>query len=575
MEQQAGVSPAAAVSGHDDRAVDRIADRFLDDLLRADPVAATRVGDHRWDDRLPDLSEQGRAQAESSYRTAVDEMEGIPPEGLGDEARITREVVIICGRNLLDFVAGKPYQLAVDHQDGIQNLPTEVARYHSAQTDDGLESLLSRYSAFPMLVQQHVQGLREGLEEGRTSPGTIVDRTIGAVDELLATSGESSPIIELLHIEVGESRKRVAGAVDRWILPALASFRAFLANEYQPHARQEAGLWATPGGESVYRSAIKLWTTLDLEPQEIHLIGLEEVERIKAEMEDLARQLGYPDRRTARKALAETPPAEPEQLLEMARSQVRSASLAAVRWFTHMPAQPCAVAPVEPFRQAVDAGASYFPGTADGSRPGTYFLNAARAAWIPTWLLPALSFHETVPGHHLQSAIELERKDASRFRRIGSSVRYDILSGFSEGWGLYAERLADEMGLYQTPQERFGMLEAQDGRAQRLVLDTGIHALGWTRETAVGWMVEADDGVTPRELAEQVLDRYIAWPAQALSYKLGQRVIEAARRQAAEELGSEFDLRVFHDEVIGHGSIPLPILTGEIVRWMRLSATHR
>jgi uncharacterized protein (DUF885 family) len=214
-------------------------------------------------------------------------------------------------------------------------------------------------------------------------------------------------------------------------------------------------------------------------------------------------------------------------------------------------------------------GASYVPPAADGSREGTYRINLAQVRAIPPWLLAGITYHEAVPGHHFQMAGELAREGAGRFRRMAASVQPQLFNGFVEGWGLYAERLADEMGLYSSPEERFGMLEMQDGRAWRLVVDTGIHALGWTRDAAVDRLLEADEGLSPRAQIEFEVDRYSVWPAQALSYKLGQREIETARREAATELGNEFDLRVFHDQVIGHGSLPLPILRREITGWMQ------
>ena len=556
-----------------DDAVDRVADALLDDLLAQDPIAATRLGDHRWDDQLPDLGADGRANAAASWRRAQDAMVAIPAEGLGDEARITREIVILCTRLLLERLETKHHQLAVEHREGVQLIPTEIARWQSAATEQALDGLLSRFAAFGQAIDQHIETLRDGLADQRTQAANIVDRTIESLDELLSVSGDESPLIPLARTFDDDASQRMAEAIDRSIQPALARYRDFLADEYRPHARADAGLWATPDGEAAYRSEIRLYTDLDLGPEEIHAIGLEEAARLKQEMDELAPELGYANRTETRQWMATLPTADPpERILDIAREYVERATAEAPNWFSRIPAQPCEVTPVPQFLADVDPGGSYMPGAADGSRGGTYFINPARSSWYPLPIMPTLTYHEAVPGHHFQMSSELHRPNASPFRRIAASVRFELFTSFIEGWGLYAERLADEMGLYRTPLERFGMLEYQDGRALRLIVDTGIHALRWTREESVARIVELDEGMTSREQAESMVDRYVLWPAQALAYTLGRRAIEDARRTASQELGSDFDLRNFHDQVIGHGSIPIPILEREIVGWMRSGA---
>jgi uncharacterized protein (DUF885 family) len=553
-----------------DQVVDPIADGFLDDLLAQDPIAATRLGDPRWDDQLPDFGADGREQAASTWQRTLTAMEAIALDGLGDEARITREIVINCARRLLDRFETKHYQLEVAHREGVQLIPTEIARWQGATSPEALDALLARFARFGDLMDRHIGTLREGLAEQRTQAASIVDRTIASLDELLSTSGETSPLIPLARPQDEAARRRIAEAIDRSIQPALARYRDFLVSAYRPHARADAGLWATPDGDAAYRSEVRMYTDLELGPEEIHAIGLEEAARIKQEMDELAPELGHANRREARQWAKDLPTADPpERILDIAREYIAAATEAAPSWFSRIPAQPCAVTPVPSFLADVDPGGSYMPGSVDGSRGGTYFLNPARSTWFPLLIMPTLTFHEAVPGHHFQMASELERPNASRFRRIAASVRFELFTSFIEGWGLYAERLADEMGLYRTPLERFGMLEYQDDRALRLVVDTGIHALRWTREEAVDRIVELFEGAMSREQAESIVDRYTLWPAQALAYMLGQRAIQDARRAASQQLGAAFDLRTFHDQVIGHGSVPIPILQREIVGWMR------
>jgi uncharacterized protein (DUF885 family) len=555
--------------------VDELADRFLDGVLERDPVSATRIGDDRWNDQLSDYGEAGRAADTAACREVMAAAEAFDPQQLDGEQAVTLEMLILLARDRLEALEQKQYQLAVDHMEGVQNLPMEIAQIQPAERPDQLDALLARFAAYPGAIAQHIATLQEGIGDGRTSATAPVRKTIEQIEQLLATPPSDFPAVSMARVANDAARDRVRQGVERYIYPALQALRDFLTDAYEPMARSGPGLNTTPDGEAAYQLAIRLQTTLPAGADEIHRFGLEEVERIEAEMDELARRLGYPDRHPLRLQLFEDPAnlsTSRQPLLDLANDRIRLAEAGAPLFFRRLPRAACIVKPVEEYREAL-MGTFYMAPAPDGSRPGQYYLNTSSG--MPLHLLPALTFHEATPGHHFQLAIEMELSSLPRFRThlsgtLGSTDRRGgpplSGNGFVEGWGLYAERLADEMGLYATNVERLGMLEQQVGRALRLVADTGLHAMGWSREQAIGYMRER--GVLPRAFAEMEVDRYMVWPGQALAYKIGQREIERARREVSEQMGDRFDLAIFHDQVLGHGTLPLSIFRREIAAWV-------
>jgi len=311
---------------------------------------------------------------------------------------------------------------------------------------------------------------------------------------------------------------------------------------------------------------MRAWTTLDLDPGELHQVGLEELAAIEEERRAVARDLGFgDDTKAAREALRSDPAAIPtsiDELLDRARSQIERALAASPAYFGRLPHAGCEVRAVEPYKEADESAAYYLAPSVDGNRPGVYYVNTYDLPGRSYVDLACRSFHEAVPGHHFQLALQVEHPHLNAFRRTGARMAG---MAYAEGWGLYAERLADEMGLYQNAAERFGMLDGQALRAVRLVADTGIHAFGWPRARSVEVMLEA--GSSKTEAAIET-DRYICWPAQALCYKVGQREIARLREEARSALGAAFDIRAFHDAVLGHGTLPLATLTKELPGWL-------
>ena len=547
-------------------AVDDLADRFWQGYLERNPITATIYGDDRYDDRLPDLGERGRAAAAAAYHEVLAEAERIPPAALDPEAVITLDMLVLVARNRLEALEARQYQLAVDQIDGPQQMLAEVAQYQPADTPERVERLLARYRAYPEAIEQYIDTLEEGLADGRTSAVLPVERTIDQIARFLDVPAGESPTVTQARTDDPAARERLTEATERHAYPALARLRDFLATTYAPRARREPGLSATPGGEAAYRLAIRMATTLPLDAADVHQFGGEELERIEREQDEIARRNGLPDRHAMDAQLKTAPENHsdrPGHLVELAQEQTARAAAEAPRFFNRLPRVECTVMAVESYRERESPPAFYMPPSLDRSRPGRYYINTFQPEARELHRLASITFHEATPGHHFQIAIEMELEGLNAFRRLGSR-----LAGvaYAEGWGLYCERLADEMGLYADDRERFGMLDAQAFRAARLVVDSGLHAFGWDRERAIRFMHER--GKLPQVDAAIEVDRYTVWPGQALAYKVGQREIERARAEIAHRMGQRFDLRAFHDQVLAHGSIPLETLRRELPAWV-------
>jgi uncharacterized protein (DUF885 family) len=365
-------------------------------------------------------------------------------------------------------------------------------------------------------------------------------------------------------------RQRVRDVVRDHVYPADAAFLDVLRGDYLAGTREEPGLWSAPNGDSLYRTQIRAWTTLDLEPSEVHQIGLDELAKVDAERRTIARSAGYGDDTKAyRAALAADPtnqPASKDELIQRAREDIERAMEVAPGYFGRLPRAGCDVKAVEEFKEKDAPFAYYFPPSTDGSRPGIYYANGYDLPSRKFSKLASTTFHEAVPGHHFQITLEMENPNLNTFRRLGSRM---VGGAYVEGWGLYSERLADEMGLFRNDGERFGMLDAVAWRAARLVVDTGLHALRWDRQRSIDFLLDA--GLSETDAVIET-DRYIAWPGQALTYMIGCREIERLRAEVAARDGSRFDLRAFHDAVLGHGSLPLATLARELPNWVALPA---
>jgi uncharacterized protein (DUF885 family) len=458
----------------------------------------------------------------------------------------------------------------VDQMGGPQTLLPQVVLFQAADTPERLERLEARLRAYEGYMATNRDLLREGMASGLTAPRIVTERTIAQLERLLETPADQSVITTAAKVASADDRERIARLVRDVVMPADRAFLDALKDGYLAASREDPGLWSAPNGDALYRTQILAWTTLEADPEEVHRIGLEELESIEAERRAIARGAGFGDDSAAyRAALAAQPanvPASQQELLDRARSDIDRALALAPRYFGRLPRAACDVRAVESFKEKDSPFAYYIPPTTDGSRAGIYYANTYDLPSRTYTKLASTTYHEAVPGHHFQIALEMENENLNVFRRLGSRM---VGGAYVEGWGLYAERLADEMGLYRDEAERFGMLDGQAWRAARLVVDSGLHALRWPRQRSIDTLLVA--GLTPTDATIET-DRYIAWPGQALTYKLGQREIERLRAEISARDGADFDLRVFHDAVLGHGSLPLATLARELPNWVATPA---
>jgi uncharacterized protein (DUF885 family) len=538
-----------------------LADRYWESLLELDPLIGTEIGDDRYDDRLPDPSEEGLVRRQVVHSEALEDLERVDRAALSVDLRTTLDVLEAIARRDLDDVALRLDRFrVVSHLFGPGTLLAILSSLQRADTPERAQKYAARLAAFPSYLEEVGKVAMDGARGGQTQPALVVDRVIGQVERLLALAPESSPGFEPVKAASEADQERVADVLRERVWPAYARYLETL-REYRRLARDSIGLLELPNGEVMYAALIKGFTTLALDPKEVHRIGLEQLEQIKEERRQIADRLGYRDAATAiaeRTASGQNTAGSREELVRIVEEQVHRSWEAAPAFFGRLPRSNCTVKPVEEFREKDEPMAFYYPPTGDGSRAGIYYINTGDLAERPLHLLAGVTFHEANPGHHFQISIDMEFTDRPPLRRFGG---IGAGSAFAEGWGLYSERLADEMDLYQDDYQRLGMLDAQGWRANRLIIDSGIHALGWNRDRAVDQLLQAGP---PRAAAEIEIDRYISWPGQALAYKIGQIEIERWRAEAAQRSGPDFSLKDFHDRLLALGSLPLPTLEREL-----------
>ena len=563
-------------------AVNALAERFWNGLLDLSPITATVLGYEQDQDRLDDPGPEGRDRARRLFRETLHATDAIEAQaaaaagavpgsdggaGLPVEEAITLDILtIVCRTELEQQIQRIDRLRVVDQMDGPQTMLPLLATFQRTDTPERFDRFLARLDDYPRFMAANAELTREGLSSGLTAARIVTERVIGQLERLLAVSDEESPIAMAVTPPAPSDRDRLVAAIRKSVRPADQAFLEALQGAYREASREEPGLWSAPNGEQLYRTQIRTTTSLDLDPADLHRIGLEELESIEAERREISRSLGYgDDTKAARAILQSGPGAMPEsadELLNHARGQIERALARSPEYFGRLPKAPVEVRAVEPFKEADSPTAFYFPPAIDGSRPGVYYVNTYDLPSRSYLSLASTSFHEAVPGHHFQMALQTEMSNLSAFRRMGARMAG---MAYIEGWGLYSERLADEMGLYLNPAERFGMLDGQAHRAARLVVDTGIHAFRWPQERSIAQLLDAGLSET-NALIET--DRYISLPAQALTYKVGQREIERLRAEAAARLGPAFDLRAFHDAVLGHGTLPLATLSRELPGWL-------
>ena len=546
--------------------VDELADRFWDSILELNPTTATVYGDERYADRLEDPSPAGRARARRLMEATRSEAEAISPDGLSVEDRITRDMLIVIADQAIEEDDQGVHRLrVVDQIGGPQTLLPQICQFQPADTPERFEKFAARLEAYRDYMAANTDILREGLETGLTAPRIVADRTIAQLERLMAVPLEEAIVPSLAQVASDADRERVRRIAKDVIYPADQAFLDVLRGDYLKATREDPGLWSAANGESLYRTQMRSWTTLELDPREVHEIGMEELGIVNVGRREIASAAGAANPAEYRRRLDDDPdntPGSKEELLARAREDIDRAMAVAPRFFGTLPKAGCEVKAVEEFKERDAPFAYYFPPATDGSRGGTYYANGYDLPSRKYTKLATTTYHEAVPGHHFQIALEQENENLSTFRRLGARI---VGGAYVEGWGLYSEKLADEMGLFRNDAERFGMLDAVAWRAARLVVDTGLHALRWSRQQSIDFLLET--GLSETDATIET-DRYICWPGQALTYMIGCRAIEKLRREIAARDGSAFDLRAFHDQVLAHGSLPLATLTRELPNWV-------
>jgi uncharacterized protein (DUF885 family) len=567
--------PGAPADPAASAALQALAAEAWESQLAAHPVYATVTGDRRFDDRLRANGPGALAADEARLSGLLARTTTIEPDTLSPDDRVTRAALVDFLQAELDLVVAGMDAWGVDPLDGPQVAYLNVPSFQPVRTLDEGDALVARWRAIGPWIDRLIATTRDALARGIASPQANVRNVVAELDDLLARPVEDWPLVDPAREapEDWPSDRRAAyaaairAAVADDIRPAFARYRAFLADELAPAARDDdrPGLSHLPGGDEVYARLVRAHTTLDLAPETIHAVGLEETERIDAEFRELGgrllgttRQAAVLDRLRSDPALHFSTPAE---VFAVAESSLARANAAIADWFGRLPRTPCVVVEMGEHEAKYSTIAYYRQPAADGSRPGSYYINTTAPETRPRYEAEVLAFHEAVPGHHPQIALAQELADLPAFRRLGGPTAY------VEGWGLYSERLSVEMGLLSGDLDRFGVASFDAWRACRLVVDTGLHAFGWSRDRAIGFMLE-HTALAENNIVNEV-DRYLAMPGQALAYKLGQREILRLRAEARAALGRRFDIRAFHDVVLGQGAVGLSTLRAVVEAWIR------
>jgi len=568
------LAAAVAASGTD---FQRILDEEWEARLREEPLLASSVGDHRYDDRLPLVAPADLERAVARRRATLARLQAIDRAGLDPQDRISYDML---RRELNDDVADYEFgswRLPINADTGFHTGFADLPRQTSFSSPRDYENYIARLRAFPVYVAQQIANMREGLRTGFTLPRVVLD----GYDVTIRTHVVADPEQSVFYgpfrsfppgVPEADRARLVAAGRSAVMEGAVAGYRTFLdfmTGEYLPKTRTTTAAADLPRGREYYAHRVRYFTTLDVTPEEVHKIGLAEVARIHTEMVEVIRQSGFAGDFAAFLTFLRTDPRfyarTPEELLKQASFIAKRMDGKLPSLFGHLPRLPYGVEPVPAHLAPKYTAGRYVEPPVGGTRAGTYWVNTYALESRPLYALEALTLHEAVPGHHLQVALQQELQGVPPFRRSSG------VGAFGEGWGLYSERLGLEAGFYQDPYSNFGRLTYEMWRACRLVVDTGLHAFGWSREKAMDFLA-SNTALSLHEVRTET-DRYISWPGQALAYKMGELKIRELRQLAETELGQNFDVRGFHDAILANGPVPLPVLDEQIRSYV--AATKR
>jgi uncharacterized protein (DUF885 family) len=549
---------------------------YWEEVLKLNPVQATFQGDARYNDQLPDFgSAEYREQVRSFNERWLKTIEAVGSEGLQGQDLLSYRIFVDERRNTLDGERFPDWMMPVNQMGSIVSYSVLLGSGTNAQpfaTVEDYDAWLRRAARIPVLLDTEIANMRAGIDANVVQPRVVMEKVLPQFDTILVDDVEKSPFwgpVTKFPDGMSEAdRERLTAAFRTLITdqlnPAIQRQRDFIANDYMPHTRDSVGLDALPDGMAWYAFSARQQTTSDLTPEAIHQIGLDEVARIHEQIRGVMAETKFEgslqdffrfmqtDRRFQFRS--------EEQLLSHYRAIEQKIEAKVPELFSLTPKAGFEIRPIEAFRAASAAGGEYMSPSEDGSRPGIFYVNTFDLPTRKRWDAEDLFLHEAIPGHHFQLALQQELTDLPAFRRFGGETAY------IEGWGLYAESLGKELGLYTDPYDYFGRLQGELWRAVRLVVDTGLHSKGWTRQQVLDYMFENSSVSEPDAIAEA--ERYIAWPGQALAYKIGELKIQELRKRSEAALGEAFDIREFHAEVLKDGALPLPLLEAKIDAWI-------
>ena len=553
------------------RELSKLLDDIWQDKLKHEPEYATYLGDKRYDSELSDFSPRAVNDALGRGRTYIERLSNIDTTGLTQQEQLSAELMM---RSLIEDQEGARFRewlMPVNQYDGLQLQLPQLVEHTTFDSVDDYDHYIARLGKVPQAFTQTMTNMQAGIDERRTPPQFLMEKVLTQTQAIAAQKAADSPFaLPLKKFPASvtpEDRKRISDAVldaiNRQVLPSYQRFAKFLSLTYIPGCRKDPGASALPDGDAYYAFRIRQSTTLDKSAAEIHQIGLDEVKRDEAEMLAIVHKLGFADLKTFSAALKANPkehPASADALIATYRGYIEQMQPRLPELFGRLPKAKLIVVPMPAYMAPNQPQAFYDQGTPDGKRPGNVDVNTYDWANRSLAGVEAVSYHEGIPGHHLQISIQQELTGLPPFRQQG------YYTAFTEGWALYSERLGKEIGFYQDPYSDYGRLEADMWRAIRLVVDTGVHSQHWTRQQMIDYFHE-HSAMDETNIQSEV-DRYIAWPGQALGYKMGQLKILELRDRAKTALGTRFDLKAFHDVVLDSGSLPMDVLEKQVDAWI-------
>jgi uncharacterized protein (DUF885 family) len=574
---QAAPAPVPAATPSSTAQLDALLEAYFEETLELNPLQASSIGDDRYNHLFAvNISDEHRAREKELAERTLAALQAIDQTGLDPQRRLSLEMLRGELRTELQRLQFPEHLIPLNQFYSTPSLFAQLGSgtsLHPFRTAEDYDDFLGRLSGFERWIDTAIANMRRGMAEGVVQPRVLMERVIPQLEAHIVDDPEKSlfwePVRNLPAGMAAADRERITAtyrsAISNRIIPSYRKLRDFVRDDYIPRARTAVGMSALPNGDAWYRANVRSITTTDLTPQQIHDIGLAEVARIHREMESVKASVGFKGDLEAFFAHVENDPTlrfkSKEELLTTYRQTKQRIDATVPKLFDIRPAADYEIRPVEPFRERSASNGSYVAAAPDGSRPGIFFVNTYDLKARPKIDVTSLSLHEGAPGHHFQISVQRELGELPRFRRFGGYTAY------VEGWGLYAESLGTELGLYDTdPYQKFGGLSAELWRSIRLVLDTGIHTKGWTREQAIEYGQKNSSLNDTRIISE--VERFIAIPGQALAYKVGQLKITELRRRAEQALGERFDVKAFHREVLSDGALPLDLLETKMQRWI-------